>query len=142
MIWSFSQANCSFAHKKRAIRSKKLYFLYVFDTFWQFFTVFPFLMPKSKLLPLLITKEWPSLFTREQWERFTLFHEWIAFLLFSSQKTSILLKKLINQNLKKIAFPQLYPGELQTTCKCMKFEKSLKLTHPIVYTSHKTLYSL
>ena len=51
-------------------------------------------------------------------------------------------KKLMNQNVRNLAFPQLYPGELQTTCKCKKFEKSLKLTHPILYTLHKTLYSL
>ena len=48
-----------------------------FVCFWHFLTVFHFIMPKSKSLPLLITKEWPSLFTREWWEPFTLFHKWI-----------------------------------------------------------------
>ena len=53
--------------QKRAILSKKLL---IFICFWQFFTAFPFFIPKSKSLSLLFTQ---LLFFKERQEWFTLF---------------------------------------------------------------------
>ena len=66
---------------------KKLYFS---PFFWQFFTTFPLFMPKSKSLLSLFAM---SLFFKERWEQFALFHKQIAISLFCSQKTSDSLKK-------------------------------------------------
>ena len=66
---------------------KKLYFS---PFFWQFFTTFPLFMPKSKSLLSLFAM---SLFFKERWEQFALFHKRIAISLFCSQKTSDSLKK-------------------------------------------------
>ena len=86
--------------KKSKSLIKNCIFLYVFDRF-------PLFMPKSESLPspfahLLFLKSNLSnslpnkraivsdslrlLMTKEQWERFALFHKWIALLLFRSQK--------------------------------------------------------
>ena len=120
---------------KNDLFSKKKYVFPMFVTV--FHSVYPFLCPKATCHSLQKSDVRDLLFS------------WVnAVLLFRLQKTSNLLKKpwatsqpwFLNQNRRYLAFSQLYPG--QTTCKCIKFEKSLKLSHPIVYTLHKTLYSL
>ena len=57
----FFTSKLLFCLQKTSDSQIKLYFLYVLD-------IFSLFKPKSKSLPLLITKEWPSLLTREQWE--------------------------------------------------------------------------
>ena len=141
MIWFFYERIAFSLTKNKWFAKKKIYFSYVL-------TVFPLFMPKSILLPSLFTKEWPSLFTKEQCEWIALFHERMLFRSFAHKKPAICSKNqwvnsqpwFLNRNQRNLAFPQLFPG--QTTCKRIKFLKSLKLTHSIVYTLHKTLYSL
>ena len=108
--------------------------------FWQFLTAFPLFSAQKKIAPGTLSKRAMCVICS--------FHEWMLFCSFSYKKTSNLLKKpwansqpwFLNQNRRYLAFSQLYQG--QTTSKCIKFEKSLKLTHSILYTLHKTLYSL
>ena len=86
---------CSFALKKRAIRSKQI----VVST--KFFTVFHLFMPKSDSILLLFTKERPwairshrSLQFKKDWNRTSLFEkEWNTISTFRSQKTSDSLEK-------------------------------------------------
>ena len=80
----------AFANKKGLIcYFKKIYFPYAFDSFSQ---LSPFL-PKSKSLPLLFTKEWPSPITKEQCGQFALFHEWMLFCSFADKWWAICTKK-------------------------------------------------
>ena len=74
----FLRANRTFALKKQVICPPKFVVFAMF--FLQFFTAFPICMPKSESLPSLFA---PSLF----------FKEWIAILLFCTQKTSDTHKK-------------------------------------------------
>ena len=103
----------AFANKKGLIcYFKKIYFPYAFDSFSQ---LSPYL-PKSKSLPLLFTKEWPSPITKEQCGQFALFHEWMLFFSFADKWWAICTKNrwansqpwFLNQNRRNLAFPHLY----------------------------------
>ena len=97
------------ALKYRVIHSKKKYFSYVFNSFLPFYAKRENCSRRASLghsflkidrIDLLLSLQTsdgseliPSIFKKEQRERFALFHERIALLLFRSQNLSYLLEK-------------------------------------------------
>ena len=117
--------------------------------FCMFLTVFPLFYAQKQITPIPHYKRMTiTLYKIAMW-MICSFSQ-VNFLLFGSQKTSNLLKKLMSKfstmvfekKLKKFCISLIVPRGTANNMQMHKIWKSKKLTHPIVYTLHKNLYSL